>query len=341
MSDYDIYSLLNEFPGGVILADLEKAKEDKFLIINKGINIKWAYNLYLKLLYLSLPSAQSEWQMQSKIFLYYIYSFINANSVFLKELRLIVGSSKYIEYLKNTKTSWEWDYNRLLNDIDGCYIRYRIYEADFKKIFEIPLQEQNINEIGKKLPTFEYMTSDQVDRIMKYIVFPIFKGKFFNEPGKFIITQCSYDDNYNPTNCKLYSVDKYPFPTFDKDTGLATPDSIQTLALYNAANSMRKLGEDLWWSLSGHLSRSISFFTGVNKDYVGNTTQGVIDAVNDIKEWSAEKQRQLEQIAQDIKEGVTNFPSNLKKTSTDFATYAIIGGIVIFGLYFAYNEMNS
>lgn len=319
-----------------------KEAEDKKILSQKhlylDINVEWAYKVYLYLLsYSAMPieNSKTEWQLNSKMFLYYLYAVIVGNQKYLLRLHQTIKTDKYLNYIRNTLIDWEKDVLALEKRTMECFIRFSIYEAELKKAFNIPLGETNLNEISKKFVPFEYITSAQIEIIEKKIVDPIFMGTYvnvFKSPILYLL--CDLNENGDRTNCKIKNINYFPFPQLDINNKIGTPDCKEPLYIFNAMKLKQEIGlkQSILWLWD--IDTIISYFTGINKGYKVAFGAWIDQKVDDAVQFKTDMSYALNELKNDVSSlagAIYNLPGTARSIGGSIADYWWVAGLGIVG----------
>lgn len=245
---------------------IEYIQETKLIDEHKTLNIKVLKDLILFLLYWSQPhkNINYTWPENSKIFIFYIYSVIEASKQKCYELiDLILNKDKkelqkYIEWSINFWPDKQEEIQHIINRIQLCYYRFSIYEIMLKDILLINPKEINEIELIKKFPEWNKIPIEALELLEEYIVNPIFYGKFSSnfEKKKFLFLE----------DGQLKEIE-FPFDIgFNKEDRL--PDALLPFILIKDFGFTIEFARQHVKTWSGTIDEALSKLTGKNNDYV-------------------------------------------------------------------------
>lgn len=289
--------------------DLQKAKEQEIIKNDTAqINVQWIYDVYILGLKYSMPSPETgTWQANTNLFLVYLYTVLTISQGTLIKVYNKLNTNQYLQDLKKTTILTEKQINELKTDIVACNTRLRIYETILKQLFKIPYKETNLTNIGKYFPTFEYLTESQINTIKDKIVDPLFFGKFHNVYGNspIVAVGCNVSENGDRTNCKLYSVSQFPFPSLDPNNS-STPDCIKPFLIYNEVAYDVKKSIDIFNNIKWY-HRMVAGLTGTPMpQYLAEGAWA-----HDVKDWVEDKAEKIGETANAAAEAAQALAGNM------------------------------
>lgn len=227
-------------------------------------NLKDKYILQLKLLEYSLSDAF----IDKKIYAYYLYSIIVSQQEILFNLQTQLKTNEYIEYIQSTLPEWETAILDISLDVENTLARYLSYESLFKKIFEIPYDERNFDKISEKIIPFDMLSEIQANKLITWIINPLFNGWFDFEMKDIPVIACQTIMN---NNCKKLVIKEFPLPQFLADENNKHNngpfDCIRPWVLLDLVISKKTLAKGFMDSWMGVIDSSIRKFTGINAGY--------------------------------------------------------------------------
>lgn len=293
--------------------DLQKAKEQEIIKADTAqINIQWIYDVYILGLKYSMPSPETgEWQAGTNLFLVYLYTILTISQGTLTKVYNKLNSNEYIQNLKKTTILTEKEITDIKTNIVACNTRLRIYETILKQLFKIPYKETNLNIIGKYFPTFEYLTESQINDIKYKIVDPLFFGKFSNiyGNGPLLAIGCSIAENGDRTNCKLYSVSNFPFPSMDENNK-SVPDCIRPFFIYNEVAYNVKNSVEIFNNIKWYHRFVASLTNTPLPQYLAEGAWA-----HGVKDWVDEKAKQLGETAEAAAQAAQALAGNIYDAS--------------------------
>ncbi len=309
-------------------------------------NIQEKWNSQVKLLELSLM----EPFLDKKVYGYYLYGLIKSNQDLLIKLIAELNTDTYINYYKNTFVEWEVLIKQIKLETNNALDRYLVYESLFKKLFDIPYNEENFFVISEKIKPYWKLTQAEIDKLTLWIINPIFNGWYDFEMNDIQVLQCAFEE----TKEKLSWIEKFQGSGVIQPTYKCTPrivkkftpplttkinnrnegpyDAVIPWVLFNTIISKKAESQELMNRWFGVYDAAISQLTGTNASYVAKG----------------------EKVAGDLKDSATDFYANMKKEFRDlknslsgaytgagegidaFTTALTYGGIALGG-YFLYD----
>lgn len=313
-------------------------------------NIQEKWDSQLKLLEFSLSTPF----LDKKIYGYYIYGLIKSNQDLLIKLSVEIESNKYINYYKNTFAEWKAVVDLLKKELSSTLDRYLVYEALFKKIFDIPYDETNFFIISEKIKPYSKLSQFQIDQLSKWIIDPIFNGWFDFEMNDIQVIKCKFDD----TNEKLSWVEKFqsgggapsnykcesliikkftPPATKIIDNRREGPfDAVTPWVLYNAIIDKKVASQEVMNRWFGVYDAIISQMTGVNASYVSKGEK----VVDDLADSSIDFYQQMKKEFRNLKNSMADTYEGATSGFDSFITAITYGGIALGG-YFVYDLLTS
>lgn len=223
--------------------------------------------LQLYLLDLTIADDDTDWVLNTKLYCYFIYSMIKACQAQCLEFFKVLGSDKYLNYIKETIPNWTiQDEAFILDRATKTYVRFLIYESIFKSLFDIPLEEENLDKINARLPYSVNLTDQQITILREQITEPVFYGVFkpVFDKQKYIVSNCSSG------TCKIEST-YFPYPLdeeFKKPPVYTLSDGLRIAAIYNDIAHQKRIAYSLIYSWAGLFDRMLGKLTGVDKGYI-------------------------------------------------------------------------
>lgn len=293
-------------------------------------SIEKSYDLQVMLLDYSLGDNF----IDKKIYAYYLMSLILGHQQTLLKLKTQVESNGYIEYIKNTKPEWEQTIVFIKEQVNSTLYRYLCYESLMKNIFDIPYDEKNFEIIGEKFKTFDYLTELQFNKLLTWIINPIFNGWYDFEAKDIQVVSCP-ELVTNASNCTKFVVKSFPAPATILDPNghkSGAIDAIMPLSLENAIISEKKLGKELIDGWLGFVDVGIQQFTGIKAGYQIKTAE----ALNELAGTSADFYDNMRKEFRAFRTSLSSAYSNAGAGLSGFTEALTIAGIGL-AAYFAYN----
>lgn len=339
-------------PLEIILKKLITSKQKELIELENGqININWIENVYQIGLYFSRPSKETgNWQNYTNIYLVYIYSIIQVSVTVLYKTLDNLNNNKFVQDLKTMKILSEQEIVEIRNDILACLTRLEIYETIIRKLFYIPLKENNLEIIGSKFPAYKDIPEQILKQLETSVVSPLFFGQFYNVyTPPIVFVTCKKNINGEKQDCKIMAGNKFPFPILEKDWKTSYPDSVKPFALWNQvatkATTSAKIIDNLGyynrfvaelWGFGDNYPEYIRFHAGA--DAVIKNVKEKVEQAGEAGEKALEAGAALAGNLYEIGKDATRFIGNIGTYKSDLSNQIMLMGAIGLAAYFIVNE---
>lgn len=290
------------------------------------------YKMQLKLLEYSL----SDGFLDKKIYAYYLYSLIMGNQELLIRLEKDMTSGSYIEYLKNTSKEWESIVTAIQADVADTLKRYLCYETFFKNIFGISYNEKDLDKIREKITPFDYLTENQLNDLILYIINPLFNGWFDFTAENINVLKCSKINILNSEKnvCSSMVIAKFPLPQLETDPANklwpnhneAYFDSIKPWLLATVIINHKHLSKKWMDSWMGAVDKTVERFTGVKAGYVLKAGEKAEEIKNTAADWSNKMKKEFDALRKSLFDAYNNTTSGFESFLDALKIAAVAGG---------------